>query len=66
MGFMQIEMNRGILEGEQKVFPNQYYPHFFKNDQKEIRMLRKEYVRLRNDIEVARLKYLEVKGDFYR
>jgi hypothetical protein len=36
------------------------------NKEKEIRMLRKEYVRLRNDIEVARLKYLEVKGDFYR
>jgi hypothetical protein len=36
------------------------------NKEKEIRRLRKEYVRLRNDIEVARLKYLEVKGDFYR
>jgi hypothetical protein len=36
------------------------------NKEKEIRRLRKEYVRLRNETEVARLKYLEVKGDFYR
>jgi len=34
--------------------------------EKQIQKLRKEYVKLRTETEVARLKYVNEKGDFYK
>ena len=34
--------------------------------EKQIQLLRKEYVKLRSQAEEARLKYVEEKGDFYK
>ena len=34
--------------------------------EKQIKLLRKEYVKLRTQSEEARLKYVEEKGDFYK